>query len=121
MNPLRRLLVHVDGSPRSSQRLQLARELAQSCDAGVTAMLAVEPAWVAVPMGGMGDAGGAIMLQAADDERRQRARAQFDEQMTRPGPGVTWCDAGQAPMLTAFARTSSGSLSSFSLISFSFE
>jgi nucleotide-binding universal stress UspA family protein len=104
MNPLRRLLVHVDGSPRSSQRLQLARELAQSCDAGVTAMLAVEPAWVAVPMAGMGDAGGAIMLQAADDERRQRARAHFDEQMATPGPGVTWCDAGPSPILTAFAQ-----------------
>jgi nucleotide-binding universal stress UspA family protein len=104
MNALRRLLVHVDGSPRSAQRLQLARELARSCDAGVTAMLAVEPAWVAVPMAGMGDAGGAVLLQAADDERRQRARAQFDEQMTRTGPGVTWCDAGQAPMLTAFAQ-----------------
>lgn len=67
-------------------------------------MLAVEPAWVAVPMAGMGDAGGAILLQAAEDERRQRARAQFDAQMTNPGPGVTWCDAGQAPMLTAFVQ-----------------
>ena len=68
MNPLRRLLVHVDGSPRSSQRLQMARRLAQSCDAGVTAMLAVDPAWVAVPMGGMGgmgDAGGVVLLQEA--------------------------------------------------------
>jgi nucleotide-binding universal stress UspA family protein len=104
MNPLRRLLVHVDGSPRSTQRLQIARRLAQSCDAGVTAMLAVEPAWVAVPMAGMGDAGGAILLQAAEDERRQRARAQFDELMATPGPGVTWCDAGNSPALTAFAQ-----------------
>jgi nucleotide-binding universal stress UspA family protein len=104
MNPLRRLLVHVDGSPRSTQRLQIARQLAQSYDAGVTAMLAVEPAWVAVPMAGMGDAGGAIMLQAAEDERRRRARAQFDELMATPGPGVTWCDAGNTPALTAFAQ-----------------
>lgn len=104
MNTLRRLLVHVDGSPRSATRLQIARQLAQSWDAGVSAMLAVEPAWVAVPMAGMGDAGGAILLQAAEDERRQRARAQFDAQMAGPGPGVTWCDAGSMPALTAFSR-----------------
>jgi nucleotide-binding universal stress UspA family protein len=104
MNPLRRLLVHVDGSPRSAKRLQVARDLALSCDAGVTAMLAVEPAWVAVPMAGMGDAGGAVMLQAAEDDRRQRARALFDAQMATAGPGVTWCDAGSAPIITAFAQ-----------------
>ena len=104
MNPLRRLLVHVDGSPRSGHRLQMARSLAESCDAGVTAMLAVEPAWVTVPMAGMGDAGGAVMLQAAEADRRARARAVFDEQVARPGPGVTWCDAGSAPALTAFAQ-----------------
>lgn len=82
----------------------MARSLAGSCDAGVTAMLAVEPAWVAVPMAGLGDAGGAVMLQAADEDCRARARAIFDEQVARPGPGVTWCDAGNAPALTAFAQ-----------------
>ncbi len=109
MNPLRRLLVHVDGSPRSSQRLQIARRLAQSCDAGVTAMLAVDPAWVAVPMGGMGgmgDAGGVVLLQEAEDERRRRARDQFDALASTPGPGVTWCDGGGTPALTAFAQRS---------------
>jgi len=109
MNPLRRLLVHVDGSPRSSQRLQMARRLAQSCDAGVTAMLAVDPAWVAVPMGGMGgmgDAGGVVLLQQAEEERRRRARDQFDALTATPGPGVTWCDGGNTPALTAFAQRS---------------
>jgi nucleotide-binding universal stress UspA family protein len=90
MNPLRRLLVHVDGSPRSTRRLQMARDLALSCDAGVTAMLAVEPAWVAVPMAGMGDAGGAVMLQAAEDDRRRRARALFDAQVATAGPTICW-------------------------------
>lgn len=87
----------------------MARRLAQSCDAGVTAMLAVDPAWVAVPMGGMGgmgDAGGVVLLQQAEEERRRRARDQFDALTATPGPGVTWCDGGNTPALTAFAQRS---------------
>ena len=72
-------------------------------------MLAVDPAWVAVPMGGMGgmgDAGGVVLLQEAEDERRRRARDQFDALASTPGPGVTWCDGGSTPALTAFAQRS---------------
>ena len=72
-------------------------------------MLAVDPAWVAVPMGGMGgmgDAGGVVLLQEAEDERRRRARDQFDTLASTPGPGVTWCDGGSTPALTAFAQRS---------------
>lgn len=72
-------------------------------------MFAVDPAWVAVPMGGMGgmgDAGGVVLLQQAEEERRRRAREQFDAQVSSPGPGVTWCDGGSTPALTAFAQRS---------------
>ena len=72
-------------------------------------MFAVDPAWVAVPMGGMGgmgDAGGVVLLQQAEEERRRRAREQFDAQVSSPGPGVTWGDGGSTPALTAFAQRS---------------
>ena len=105
MNALRSLLVHVDGSPRSGERLRVARSLAAAQGATVTAMLAVNPALVEVPMSYLGEAGGAVLLQEAEAQRARDARALFDRVNATPGPTMRWLqsDAGM-PALSSFSE-----------------
>lgn len=49
MNAYQQLLVHLDGGARSATRLALARRLAGEHGAGVVALYAVTPTFVAVP------------------------------------------------------------------------
>jgi nucleotide-binding universal stress UspA family protein len=46
---LTQLLVHLDASPLAAQRLEVARRIAQSQRAAVTALYAVTPALMVVP------------------------------------------------------------------------
>lgn len=103
MTALRTLLVHLDGSPRSATRLRLARTLAADHEATLTAMLAVTPAYVSVPLSYLGDAGGAVLLQEAEAERRRGARRLFDQECAQPGPDVRWTEAVNEMTTAAFA------------------
>jgi hypothetical protein len=85
-------LVHIDGSPRSAERLALARRLAQVAGGRVLAMHAVTPVWTELPMSALGDGGAVVLLQQADEERQRAARRLFDAEASRPGapcPGAT--------------------------------
>ena len=103
MNALRSVLVHLDGSPRAAERLRMARSLAAAQGATVTAMLAVNPALVEVPLSALGDAGGAVLLQEAEAQRRRDARALFDRENEGPGPTMRWAEAGPGLGAMAFA------------------
>ena len=105
MNALRSVLVHLDGSPRSAERLHVARSLAAAQGATVTAMLAANPALVEVPLSYLGDAGGALLLQEAEAQRTRDARALFDRENARPGPTMRWHDPPQSsPAISAFSE-----------------
>lgn len=102
MNALRRLLVHIDGSPRSAERVALARLLAQAHGASVEAVFAVTPAWIEVPLSALGDAGGAVLLQEAEASRRRDARALFEKHNQGPGPLMSWDEGGAEAATAAF-------------------
>ncbi len=91
--PWRRLLVHLDGSPRSAERLALARRLAGRAGATLLAMHAVTPVWAEMPMSALGDAGAGVLLQEAEAERRRGARGLYDREAMRPGAPMRWHDA----------------------------
>jgi len=91
--PWRRMLVHLDGSPRSAERLALARRLAGRAGATLVAMHAVTPVWAEMPMSALGDAGAGVLLQEAEAERRRGARAVYDREAARPGAPMHWHDA----------------------------
>jgi nucleotide-binding universal stress UspA family protein len=91
--PWRRLLVHLDGSPRSAERLALARRLAGQAGATLLAMHAVTPVWAEMPMSALGDAGAGVLLQEAEAERRRGARSLYDREAMRPGAPMRWHDA----------------------------
>ena len=95
--PWRRLLVHLDGSPRSAERLALARRLAWQAGATLLAMHAVTPVWAEMPMSALGDAGAGVLLQEAEAERRRGARALYDREAMRPGAPMRWHDATDLP------------------------
>lgn len=103
MNALRRILVHVDGSPRSATRLRLARRLGQAQGAGVEAVFAVTPAWMELPLSAMGDASAGVLLQEAEAARRRDARAVFERENEGPGPLATWDEGGSEAAIPALA------------------
>ncbi|MBP0464380.1 universal stress protein [Roseomonas sp. PWR1] len=92
--PYRDLLVHLDASAQSAQRLDLAMDLARRHDAHLTALFVVD---VAFPMVAMADAGGGAALGGLMEEMRtaaiedaRRVEAVFRERATRDGVRGEW-------------------------------
>jgi len=85
MNPIRSILVHVDGTAASAVRVAMARELAAQQSAVVTALYAVTRNPLPVPF---------VDPLPCAAERRDRARAIFDEALKAPGCSVTWTELG---------------------------
>lgn len=93
---MKRILVHLDASPRTAVRLALAQRLAHRNSAELDAFYGVEPSLVALPWAageGLGDA--ATALAELDSEQRKRART-LVEQAAGRSP-LTWIDGGVAP------------------------
>lgn len=103
MNPIRSLLVHLDASPRSAERLRLARTLAAKQGATVTALLAVTPIYLDAALAYTADANTAALLQEAEAAQRRSARAVFEAEAARPGPPLNWAEPTTGPASSDFA------------------
>lgn len=101
---LTQLLVHLDSSPGAAQRLEVARRIAQSQGAAVTALYAVTPALLVVPFAPEAGASVAASLREIDDERRAGARAALDRSLATPGVHAAWAEVQDYPIVPAFAR-----------------
>lgn len=90
MSALRSILLHLDASPRSAQRLAWAQALAAQHGAQLTALFAVLPALLQYPSAATfsADFGGA--LQAFDVDRAAAARAVFDQATAGSASPVLW-------------------------------
>lgn len=104
MSAWRRILVHLDGSPRSATRLRLARRLAESQQAHVFAMLAVTPAWQTVPLSTLGDGGSAALLREAQAERRRMALDLVERERAQAGAPLHWLETVEGTPVIDFAR-----------------
>ena len=104
LNPIRSILLHVDSTPGCPARLKLARQLAQQHDAALTALYAVTPAYMEVPLDFAGGGEAAVVLQNLEEERRAAALAMVKREQTLPGAPIDWAETGDAPMLREFAR-----------------
>ncbi|MDI1259102.1 universal stress protein [Aquabacterium sp.] len=89
MNPLRHVLVHVDGSELALERLKFAQPLAASFSARITALYAVTPWLVLHPAHHVGDQAAFATLSRLDTERRAKAHAVF-QSATEGLPNVSW-------------------------------
>jgi nucleotide-binding universal stress UspA family protein len=101
---LSQLLVHLDGSPKSARRLQVARDIAQVHGAAVTALYAVTPALLVVPFAPEAGAGVAEALGQIDEQRRTQARGVFDRSVAATGVHAAWAEVQDYPIVPAFAR-----------------
>lgn len=101
---LTQLLVHLDASEGAAQRLDVARRIAQSHGAAVTALYAVTPALLVVPFAPEAGASVATTLRDIDDERRASARAALARSLTTPGVHAAWAEVQDYPILPAFSR-----------------
>ena len=98
MSDIRSILVHMDSSPCSRLRLQVADRLAARFDATATAAYAVTPSLVAHPSGFMpgGDAG--ALLVEFDDQRLRTAKALFDQAVDDGLSHLHWEVLGEEPV-----------------------
>ncbi len=97
MNPIRLIVVHVDGSPASVARLLTARSLAVQHGASVQALFAVTPMIELAPLAFPAGADFATLLTEFEQARRAAARAQFDAHAGNDGR-VQWCEAEGEPI-----------------------
>lgn len=104
MNSWQRILVHLDGSPRSAVRLRLARRIAQPKGAHVFAMMAVTPVWQSIPLTTFGDGGSAALLQEAQADRRRAALDLVEQERAKPGAPLHWLEVGEVRPASDFAH-----------------
>jgi nucleotide-binding universal stress UspA family protein len=100
---LTQLLVHLDATAHTSQRLAVARAIAQGQGAAVTALYAVTPALVEIPFAADASPNVAQVLCELDDERRAKARTEFDR-ANMDGVHAAWAEVRDYPIIPAFAR-----------------
>lgn len=96
---MKSILVHLDASPRSAERLALACRLAVEHRAALTALYAVLPALVAYPMmAGDAVAAAYAAIDEVDREQRARARSLFEritgEVLQGAAGPATWAEIG---------------------------
>ncbi|MDE1950430.1 MAG: hypothetical protein KGI35_17555, partial [Burkholderiales bacterium] len=92
---MKSILVHLDASPRSSERLALARQVARTQGAAVTGYYAVVPTMLGMPFIGASATGSVMaLLENADREQRARARGIFDAAAAAGGVEMEWAELG---------------------------
>ncbi len=103
MSDIRSILVHVDSSSRCGARLHAAHHVAEQFDADVTAAFAAMPAAIQYPLGFSAGADVATLMVEFDKERRNRARASFDQAVAAGAPRLHWAELSDEPA-QAFTR-----------------
>jgi nucleotide-binding universal stress UspA family protein len=105
MTSLRSILLHLDPSPRSVRRLELAVELCALQDARVTALYATASALQSVPFA-MGDGMAEIvpMLQRLDADYRNAAKRRFDISAATTKQPFLWRALGSETVIPGVAR-----------------
>ena len=103
MSPIRSILVHLDATPRSAERLDAARQLALPHEAAVRGLYAATSSFVEMPFAVAENSSAGQIALGLDAERRDRARAVFDRAMqSHAGPPVVWSELGPEPVIWGF-------------------
>jgi len=104
MSPIKRILVHLDASPRSAVRLEVARQLAQRHEAAVTGLFAVTSNFVEMPFAMAESSQAGEIVLKLDAERRDRALALFQQGAQGAGAAVSWSELGTEPVIWGFTQ-----------------
>ena len=102
---MKSILVHLDASPRSAERLALARALARLHGAELTVAYGVLPCSVAMPWVVLSqDRDAASMMLDIDQPQQARARALFDQSIG--ASGGRWLDASSEQLVAQLSAVS---------------
>jgi nucleotide-binding universal stress UspA family protein len=105
MEELRSLLVHLDGSAQAAARLAQARHLAARFEARLSALFAVAPHFLPVPLPAPGlGVPEAPLVDEINPRTRRRARMWFDRVTESSGWPVQWDEITGGDPAEAFAR-----------------
>ncbi len=104
MNPMRSLLVHIDGSVRVAARLALARDLATRHQATLTALFATTPAPETLPFAYAASAVSVNLLQELHTQWLGRAKAAYEQVVASGTAPVAWAELGGEPLVQGFVE-----------------
>ena len=105
--PITQLMVHIDPSAHSAQRLALACNLAKRHGSSITALYAATPRYVDLPFAP--DIGPSVVMsmRQMDESFRTQARAEFDRfqasMQSSSGVQMTRAQVDKEPMMAEFA------------------
>ncbi|MBC7993534.1 MAG: universal stress protein [Rhizobacter sp.] len=99
MSPIKSILLHLDASPRSALRLDVARQLARRHEAAVTCLFGVTSNFVEMPFSVAESAEASAMVLKLDAGRRERALALFTRAAQAEGPAISWSELGTEPVI----------------------
>lgn len=106
MNDISSILIHLDASPRSGERIAFARRLAARHGASLQALYAVNSSFVELPFALSEGSDIGVLALKLDDDRRRRAREQFDSAVGAPGAPVEWAELEREPAIWGFVQQS---------------
>jgi nucleotide-binding universal stress UspA family protein len=101
---LAQVLVHVDPSPESALRLQVACKLAARHGAAVTALYAAMPTYVDVPFAPGVGAEMAVAMRQVDDTRMAQVRELFAASQESTEVRANWAEIRDDPVMAVFAQ-----------------
>lgn len=93
MSTPKSVLLHLDATARSVDRVRVARQLAEAFDAEVSAVYAVPPSLMRYPTMVEGSAAAVEMIAQIDEENRAAAQARFVAAGAGE-PRLSWVEAG---------------------------
>jgi len=104
MNTLKTMIVHLDGTAQAAARLALARDLAQAHRARLTAVFAVSPRFVPLPVPWVDGLPSAPLMDEIDPTHRARARATLDHVLRDTLVPVRFEEVNNEPPVAGMVR-----------------
>ncbi|HET9643788.1 MAG TPA: universal stress protein [Burkholderiaceae bacterium] len=104
MDALKSLMVHVDAGTNSEARLRVARQLAGQHAASLTAVYAVTPTFVQIPLELAAGAPAVEVMQQIDEDRLAVARNLVQRLGKEQGPSIDWQPAQGAEPIRCFSQ-----------------
>ena len=104
MNSIQSILVHLDGTTRAAARLHIAHQLATTHNAMLTALFAVAPRFVPLPLPLSDGVPAAPLLDEIDPKHRARAKALFERTVATGAPASSWHELSGEPPIEGFVE-----------------
>lgn len=104
MNDVPSVLIHLDASPRTGERIAFARRFAARHSASLQALYAVNSNFVELPFALSESSDIGAMALKLDDERRKRAHEQFERATAAPGTPLEWAELEGEPAIWGFVQ-----------------